>query len=419
MIFKRDQLAHLVGFDSYAAYDIDEQMVKSPMRAQNFLDDLIAKIKPKVDEEFIELTKQLPPSIQLTLDGKLYPWDRLFTENQYKKEHLQVDEQKIAEYFPVDKTIKGLLSIYETFFSLQFKESKVKGFWHDDVILLEVYSQGNNELLGYLLLDLFPRPFKFGHACDINIIPATYTKNGPNVALSLVITNFPKPQGAKPALLERNHVETFFHEFGHALHDLLGRTDLASMAGTSVKRDFVEMPSQMLEEWVSCKEILAMISSHYQTGEPMPDTLIDSIMSLKNVCTGLATQRQLQFAKLSLDLFGPGDQKDPYQIAKQINETIDSHFIFDDENHMYASFGHLAGYGAKYYGYMWSKVFALDLFGVIKEQGLLDPKIGGRYIKEVIGQGGSADPNILLESFLGREPNNTAFLQDIGIALKD
>ncbi|MES2198692.1 MAG: M3 family metallopeptidase [Chlamydiota bacterium] len=417
IILKRDQLAHLVGFDSYAAYDIDQQMAKTPARAQFFLDDLIERIKPKIDEEFHDLTNELPPSVQLSFDGKLYPWDRLFVEDQYKKEHLQVDEQAIAEYFPVEKTIKGLLSIYEAFFSLQFKEKKVKGFWHDEVISLEVYSQNNNQLLGYLLLDLFPRPFKFGHACDINIIPATYQKNDPNVALSLVVTNFPRAQGDKPALLERSQVETFFHEFGHALHDLLGRTELASLSGTSVKTDFVEMPSQMLEEWVSNKEILTMISSHYETGKPMPEALIDSILGLKNFCSGLWMQRQLQFACLSLDLFGPGELKDPYQTAKKINESMDSHFIVDPESHMYAAFGHLSGYGAKYYGYMWSKVFALDLFAFIKERGLLDPKIGERYSKEVIGQGGSVDPNILLENFLGREPNNTAFLKDIGIAV--
>ncbi len=415
IIAKRDRLARLIGFESYAAYSIDSEMAKTPERVRTFLDDLIVKVAPKADEEAALLIKELPFSVALSSDGKPFPRDKLFLEDQYKKKYLQIDEEKISEYFPVEKTIRGLISIYEKFFSLRMVEKKAEGLWHEDVRLLEVYSQKTGSLLGCLLLDLFPRPFKFGHACDINIIPAVYHNKEPNVAVSLVITNFPKPEGDKPALLERSHVQTFFHEFGHAMHDLLGRTELAGTSGTSVKTDFVEMPSQMLEEWLSDRQILAMISSHYRTGEPMPEALIDRIVAVKNFDAGLWMQRQLQFASLSLDLFGPGEQKDPYEISKRIQESMNIPFVFDPANHMYASFGHLTGYGAKYYGYLWAKVFALDLFAFIKEKGLLDPSVGERYIQEVIGQGGSVDPNVLLQNFLGREPNNVAFLKDMGI----
>lgn len=412
---KRDELAHMLGFASYAAYELDDEMVKTPERARAFLDDLIKQVGKKVDQELAQLTEQLPQSVTLE-QGKLLPWDTLYLKNQYKKNHLQIDELLIAEYFPMEKTVKGLLEIYERFFSLRFKQIPVNGLWHEDVSLLEVYPAGGDTLLGYFLLDLYPRPFKYTHACHATIIPSTFAHDGkPNSALSVVIANFPRAIGDKPALLERKYVETFFHEFGHALHALLGRTKMASLSGTHVKTDFVELPSQMLEEWLDDKEILKMVSGHYVTHEPLSDELIDKIIALKKFDAGLFVQTQSYYARISLDLFGPGAHKDPFELMSNLYKTIRTHFVFDPQDHMYASFGHLTGYGAKYYGYLWSKVFALDIFAEIKKEGLLDPQVGSRYVECVIGQGGSVDPNQLLENFLGRKPNQKAFLHDLGL----
>ncbi len=415
IIAKRDLLAQKVGKASYAALDLDDQMVKTPEKAYSFLNDLLATVKTKVEKEFALLTSDLPASVTLQ-DGKMFTWDAAYVANEYKKKHLQIDELKIAEYFPLDTTVKGLLDIYQKFFSLRFEQKPIKHLWHDEVTMMEVYSTLDNSLLGYFLLDLFPRPFKYSHACHATIVPAVYGADGQiKPALSIVIANFPRAIGDKPALLERNHVSTFFHEFGHALHALLGRTMLSTQAGTAVKCDFVEMPSQMLEEWLDEKEILAMISSHYQTGEPLPDELINKIVALKQFDAGSFVQTQAYYSLISLDIYAPGATKDPYAIMKQLYTTIKPHMIFDPENHMYASFGHLTGYGAKYYSYMWSKVFALDLFAQIKKMGLLNPAVGEKYVAEVIGQGGSVDPNDLLENFLGRKPNQKAFLADLGL----
>ena len=416
IIAKRDLLAQKLGKASYAEYDLADQMVKTPEHAYAFLNDLLATVKIKVEQEFAVLISDLPKSVKLQ-DGKMLTWDHAYVSNEYKKKHLQIDELKIAEYFPLDKTVKGLLDIYQKFFSLRFEEKQIKHLWHEEVTLLEVYSTMDNSLLGYFLLDLFPRPFKYSHACHCTIVPSVYGHDGEiKPALSLVIANFPRPIGDKPALLERSHVSTFFHEFGHALHALLGRTMLSSQAGTAVKCDFVEMPSQMLEEWLDEKEILAMISSHYQTGEPLPDELINKIVAVKQFDAGSFIQTQAYYSLISLNIYGPGADKNPYEIIKQLYTTIKPHMVFDPESHMYASFGHLTGYGAKYYSYMWSKVFALDLFAQIKHMGLLNPAVGEKYVAEVIGQGGSVDPNDLLEDFLGRKPNQKAFLADLGVA---
>lgn len=418
IIAKRDQIAQLLGFKDYASYDLDQQMVENPERARAFLQDLLQQVQKKAEQELKQLTsvEKLPPSVTFDSQGRIYPWNLAYLKNWYKINFLNIDEQKVAEYFPMQKTIAGLLSIYEKFFSLQFRESPISGLWHEDLILLEVYPEAENKLLGYFILDLYPRPYKYTHACHATIVPSTFDAHGkPNVAVSLVIANFPKGTDSKPSLLERKYVETFFHEFGHALHALLGRTKMASLSGTSVKTDFVEMPSQMLEEWLEDKDILKMISSHYVTGEPLSDELIDIIISLKKFEAGLFLQRQIYFALLSLDLFDTGAHKDPHAVCRKLAQTVRPHIVFDDQDHDYASFGHLTGYGAKYYSYLWSKVFALDLFYEIKKHGLLNPEIGKKYAQEVIGQGGSVDPNQLLETFLGRKPTQQAFLKDLGL----
>lgn len=415
IIAKRDQLAKKIGFASYADLDLNDQMVQSPVRAKKFIDDLLAKAQIKEQQEFAQLIADLPQGVALTADGKIKPWDMTYAKNQYKKKHFDVDEQKIAEYFPMEKTVAGLLDIYQKFFSVQFKEVKVTGAWHEDVTMLEVRDASGKNLLGYFLLDLYPRDNKYSHACQVTLLPATYLDSAAIPAIALVIANFPKSTATKPSLLKRKDVVTFFHEFGHALHTLFGRTHIASLSGTSVKRDFVEMPSQMLEEWLTDADMLKLVSSHYKTGEPLSDDLIKRILALKNFSSGAFVSGQLMYALLSLEIFSDGQDKDVHALYKKLYEACKKNIAYSPDDHMYVAFGHLTGYGAKYYGYMWSKVFALDLFYEIKKHGLLDPAIGAKYIADVLGKGGSEDPNVLLKNFLGREPNQEAFLKDLGL----
>ncbi|MDP3889216.1 MAG: M3 family metallopeptidase [bacterium] len=413
----RDQLARLIGFDSYAHLDLDDQMVKNPDRAYDFLNDLIKRARKKVEKEFEQWTADLPESVTLTDDGKVKPWDMQYIQNQYKKKYLAVDEQRVKEYFPMEKTIESLLAIYKQFLSIDFEEVPVSGTWHEDVKLVKVYGKDRAQLLGYLFLDLYPRPDKYSHACHAGFVHSVINEDGSLLTpgVSMMIANFPKSTPTKPSLLRRDDVQVFFHEFGHALHAMLGATRVASFSGTSVKRDFVEMPSQMLEEWLWDKEILKKVSSHYQTGKPLSDELIDKIIALKRYDSGYFINRQAFLSTASLDYYMPGEHKNPLEIWQCLHEKITPEIMFDQNSHGYASFGHLTGYGPKYYGYMWSKVFALDLFNTIKKQGLLNPEIGQKYVREVLGKGGSQDPNELLRNFLGREPNSDAFFADLGL----
>ena len=417
IIEKRDQLARMLGYEDFSHYNIDGQMAHSPERVHAFLNNLIERSLIKVAQEKDLLTQDIPQSVMLDQNGRFNPWDFAYVEAYYKKKYAAIDEQKVAEYFSMEKTIEALLDIYRQFLSIEFKEIEDTRLWHPDVRIVQVLSKDGVTLLGTLLLDLYPRSGKYSHAAHTTIIPSTITENGDHIPeVSIVIANFTKSTDTQPSLLKRDEVRTFFHEFGHALHAVLGRTTVASLSGTHTKTDFVELPSQMLEEWLWDKTILKKISSHYITGEALPDEMIDKIISLKNLTSGFWVLRQCYLSKLALACFERGEHKDPHVLTKTMYDITTAAIMgYYPDSHSYASFGHLTGYGAKYYGYLWSKVFALDIFAEIKKHGLLDPVIGQRYIKEIIGKGGAQDPNELLYNFLEREPNSKAFFADMGL----
>lgn len=414
MIKKRDRLAKALGYTCFAELDFCNQMVGSVNRVEKFLNDLEPQILAKEKQEFDTLIAHLPNGVTLTVNGKLKPWDFAYVRAQYRKKFMQLDENMVAEYFSMNSTIEGLLKIYEQFFNLRFKEINSAGFWHEDVKLVQVFD-GKDQLLGHIFLDLHPRPNKFTHACCIGISPVVIENEHIVPGATLVITNFPKGTSHKPALLKRTDVRTFFHEFGHALHWILGKTSLYSM---DVKTDFVELPSQMLEEWLFDASILKNLSKHYKTGQQLPDETIEKIIALKTFDSGATLQRLLFLSHISLEYFKSGDKKNPDKIFRQLSQKLRPNMAPADDAHFFTAFVHLPDYAAKYYGYLWSKVFALDIFATIKKHGLLDPVIGQKYVDDILSKGGCEDPNILLNTFLGRDPNQEAFLHDMGLIAK-
>ncbi len=418
----RHQLASKLGFESYAALDVDSEMVKTPARAYDFLYNLIKKCEPKVDQEMQDLLNELPEGVQLNDEGKFNPWDFSYIKESYKKKHFDVDERKIAEYFTVEKTIDGIFEIYQNFLGLTFTMVKPEWVWSPDVQLIQVNERDGGRLRGFIFLDLFPRAHKYSHACHAGII-STIKRTDPTTgqayikpSVAVVIANFPKPVNGRPALLKFSDVETFFHEFGHGMHALLGSTELTGNSGTAVKTDFVEMPSQMFENWLYEKEILQPLTSHYQTGEQLPDALIEKMIALKKFDSGNFVTRQCLLSLISLTLFDKNPEQDIDQTVRGINKRFVKHVSIDPESHFCASFGHLTGYGAKYYSYMWSKVFAIDVFYYIKKLGgLNNPEVGQRFVKLVLGRGGSIDPDVMLKEYLEREPSQEAFVHDLGI----
>jgi thimet oligopeptidase len=411
-ICKRDELAHMLGFASYAHLNLDDTMIKHPERAKEFIMTLLDKATPKEQADYVKLTADLPPSVSLDSDGRIKPWDNAYIKAWYEKKHYNIDDRTIAEYFPMEHTIKGLIDIYARFFNLTFKTIPISNLWDNNVMLMGVIDNHKQLLLGYLLLDLYPRQHKYSHACQTIIIPSL--KHG-NPSLGMIIANFPPSTSHKPSLLKRSDVECFFHEFGHALHSLLSRTTLGSFSSLlNVKIDFVEVPSQMFEQWMLDKDILRMVSHHYKTGNPIPENIVDTIIELKNLASGNYVLTQGFYALLSLGYYG-GPCSDLYKYMRDLYATIPLHVQFDTDNHMYCAFGHLLGYGACYYSYLYSKVLAMDIFEHIKTYGLLNPEIGKRFSEILLRPGGSKEPAEMVKEFLGREPRQDAFLKDLGL----
>jgi len=419
LVAKRHELAVLLGFKNFAALDIDSEMAKSAERVENFLLDLIKKSTPKAKLEINLLLKELPIGITLDSNGRFDAWSLPYVKTCYKKKYLAIDEHEISEYFPVEKALDGVFSVYQQFLGLKFSISKPKWAWHEDVRLIQVNDANTSILRGYLYVDLYPRDNKYSHACQSGFIPTIKNvKTGqitPSVAL--IIANFPKSTQDKPALLMFDDVLTFFHEFGHAMHNMLGSTELASHAGTAVKTDFVEMPSQMFEEWLYDKKVLQQMSCHYKTGQPLPDMLIDKLIALKQFDSGMFVLRQSVLSLYALKLFSNGENTDPHNLWQELSTNYVPFVRSEPESHFYASFGHLSSdmYASKYYNYLWAKVFALDVFYKVRKEGLLDAKVGRVLVDKILGKGGSVDPDILLKDYLGRDPNSDAFLKDLGI----
>lgn len=422
LIAKRDQLAKMLGFESFAALNIDSEMAKTPDTVNEFLVNLAQKTNKKTDQEFTLFKNNLPEGVTLDEKGRIKPWDRYFIESMYKKKHFNIDERTIAEYFPVQKAMDGMFAIYQDFLNLTFELIKPDWVWDKEVQLLKIKDRASDEVRGYLYLDLYPRPNKYSHACCGSLVSTQVTSDpatGKSVKIpyvGLIIANFPKATADRPALLKHNDVTTFFHEFGHAMHGVMGRTEMASFSGTNVKNDFVEMPSQIFEEWMYEPDMLKMVSSHYKTGEPLPYDMIKKKIELKQFDSGYTVRRQCWLSFISLNYYLEGAVKDTQEIQHALADHYFGEYIaFEPTAHFQANFGHLTGYGARYYSYMWSKVFALDLFYELKKRGLTDPETARTFVEALFSKGGSKDPNQLLRDFLGREPQQDAFLHDLGL----
>lgn len=415
LIAARDAYAKALGYPSYTDLELSDEMAKTPGRVHALLDELFEKSHAKVADEMALLRSDLPAGVVMSAQGQFKPWDQGYAVAYYKKKHFAIDEAKIKEYFPMQKTLDGMFAIYAQFLGIEFRQESLPGLWHEDVQYVGVYKR-DGALLGHILLDMYPRPFKFSHGCMETLIPAVRARDGEYCApVIIILTNFNKATADRPALFSQTDVFTLFHEFGHAMHGLLGATELAEYSGTSVKLDFVEMPSQMFEEWMIDPVMLKKVSGHYETGEPLPDQFIENLVAVKKFTAGIALRRQLMQSKLSLALFEAGAQKRPLELQRTLMEQMTSaNVLFDDANRFVVSWGNLGSYASRYYCYLWAKVYALDMFEHIKTFGLLNHEIGTQYVDKVIGKGGSADPEQLIVDFLGREPRMEPFLNDLG-----
>lgn len=405
----KNQAAQLLGFADFAEMNLSDKMAKSPQTVRNFLKKMKDSVYQAAVAEIEEKTRDLPESVVLGDGGLLNPWDYPYLANYYEKKYLEYDQNLVAEYFPVEKTLKSIFAIYEKMLNIRFEfGGKPKNIWHDDADVIKAFDASTNDLLGYIFLDLYPRDDKYSHACCGSFVSGAENDQVNKLPVIFVIANFQKPTADAPSLLKHREVTTFFHEFGHAMHNLLGKTRFEYFSGTSVLRDYVEAPSQMFEEWMWKPEVLRDISSHYITEKPLPDDLIKNMHQVRTHDLGMHFARQLKFALFSLNCY----TKDAYSSLSQLSEEVSNEVLpgirFVPEQHFYANFGHLTGYGAGYYGYMWSLVFAKDLWSEVETMGVTSPR-SGELIRKVLAAGGMMHPQDLLTKALGREPSTDAF----------
>ncbi len=413
----RKQKVELLGYQTYAAYNVEDLMSKKPENVWNFENALKEKIRPRAKEDYQELLeikrqKANNPTAQI-----VNPWESGYYRTILLREKYSVDPEKVREYFSLDTVLKGLFHISEQLFDIQFVEVAATSAWHEEVRYFEVINASDNTLVGRMYLDLFPRPNKYNHAACFPLIQGRQTEKGYQIPVLALICNFSTAIAEKPSLLTHSEVETMFHEFGHALHVLLSKSPVAIFSGTNTARDFVEVPSQLLENWAWDYQSLALFAKHYQTGEVLPKEMFDKMDAAKNLGAGMFAQQQIFYGTYDMTLhdgFNPDGAESTTDLIKRLQNEI-TVFPYLEGTHFEAAFGHLMGYAASYYGYLWALVYAEDIFSVFEKNGLMDKATGLKYRDTILSKGGSEDEMQQLRHFLGREPNETAFLKSLGI----
>ncbi len=415
----RDTLAHKLGYKSWADYRTEIKMAKNAATAIDFLEKLNTGLQPKFDQELAEF-RALKVKDTGDPNAQIHLWDWRYYSNQLKKEKYTVDEEALKVYFPYKNVLAGMFTIYQSIFGLKFEPIDPPYKWVSDLQLYAVTDAKTGEPMGLFYLDMFPREGKYNHFAQFGIIEGKRLENGqyqrPTVAL---VCNFPPPSPERPSLLPHQDVETLFHEFGHAMHSILTRANYARFAGTSVPRDFVEAPSQMLENWVWDKKVLDSFAADYRDpSKKIPKQILDKLKEAKLATVGTFYRRQLAFGLVDLKLHTDIHATNADQAVPLSNKLEGEVFLPEPPDTAFvAYFGHLMGYDAGYYGYAWADAIAADMATVFEKsrKGYFDQNAGQRLRKEIYEPGDSRDVNVSIEKFLGRPRSIDPFLKKIGI----
>jgi thimet oligopeptidase len=415
----RNKIALLLGYKSWDDFQTEIRMAKSGAAAKTFINDLIAGIQPKFDAEIAELRK-LKVAETKDPNAQINIWDWRYYGNQLKKEKYTVDTEALRVYFPFQQTLEGMFKIYQNIFGLKFTQIEAPQKWVDDLQLYLVADAASGQPLGLFYLDMFPRDGKFNHFAEFGIVPGMLLPNGkyqrPTVAL---LCNFPPPSKDKPSLLSHSDVETLFHEFGHALHSIVTTAKTQRFSGTNVPADFVEAPSQMLQNWVWDKKVLDTFAADYRDpSKKIPAATIAKMKEAKLATVAVNYRRQFAFADIDLTLHDVHPEGQPYDCVAMSNPILEKVFLpIDPKTAFVAYFGHLVGYDGGYYGYAWADAIAADMATVFEAapNGFLDKTAGLKLRKEIYAPGGSRDIDISIHNFLGRDRSIQPFLKTLGI----
>lgn len=417
----RWQDANLLGYKNIAEYETEPRMAKSAENVAKFYDDLRPIVRKKAQADWNEF---LAAKRKDTHDAKaeFYPWDQSYYKNLLMKQKYAVDGQKVSEYFPMQSVIDGLFKTSSALYGISFKDVTADAaklnlpIWQSDVKLYEVDDDTTHKVLGHIYMDLFPREGKYTHAACWGLrAHKIYNDGTEQLPLAALVCNFTKPTATTPSLLPHDEVETLFHEFGHGLHNLFSEAHYAYFAGTSVERDFVEAPSQMFENWVWDPGVLATFAKHYKTGQPLPKSLLDGMVKARTLGSGLETEHQIYYGIVDQTYHtAPNGEIDTTKAGIDLINKIEQ-YQGQPGTMFQASFGHLIGYDAAYYGYQWSLVYAQDMFTRFEEKGLLNRDAGLYYRRKILARGGTMDASDMIRDYLGREPKMDAYLKHLGM----
>jgi len=400
LLLKRNELAKFLGYSNWAAYATEDKMIKSPANARDFINKVSKVAEKRSKRDYDELLKQLQKSTPTAT--AVGDWQKTFVEEQLKKDTYAVDSQSVRAYLPYERVKQGVLGTTSKMFGLTYKKADVP-VWDASVEAYEVFS--GDTKVGLFYLDMHPRDGKYKHAAAFPLRTGVLNVQVPEAAL---VCNFPGGDGTA-GLMQHDDVETFFHEFGHLLHHILGgRQPWLGVSGFNVEWDFVEAPSQLLEEWAWDFGVLKTFAQN-DKGETIPEEMVKKMRAARDFGKGLQARHQMFYAMVALDYY----DRDPHgldttALMKEL-QTKYSPFAYVDDTYFQLSFGHLDGYNALYYTYMWSLVIAKDLFSVFEAQGLLNPTPATRYRQFVLEPGGSKDAAVMVHDFLQRDYSFDAF----------
>jgi peptidyl-dipeptidase Dcp len=410
----RFQRAQLLGYNTHAHFVLEERMAKTPTKVQDFLNELLEKVKPAAKLEFKNLESFAKELDQI---DRLEKWDSGYYSEKLKQKLFSLDDEQLKPYFKLENVIDGAFLVANKLFDLNFAEIDTIDKYHEDVLTYKVTDNDGN-LISVFYADFFPRSGKRNGAWMTSFKPQ-YVQNKkeerPHVS---IVCNFTKPTHSKPSLLTFNEVTTLFHEFGHALHGMLANTTYPSLSGTSVYWDFVELPSQVMENWCYEKEALELFANHYETNEVIPMDLVDKINESSTFNQGMQTLRQISFGLLDMGWHGQNPTNITNVKSQEIKAFGDTQLYPDvAENCMSTAFAHIfqGGYSSGYYSYKWAEFLDADAFEYFKEEGVFNKSVANKFKKHVLSQGGTEDPMVLYKRFRGQEPKPEALLKRAGL----
>ncbi|NTV19235.1 MAG: M3 family metallopeptidase, partial [Bacteroidales bacterium] len=413
----RIERANLLGFATHADYVLDENMAKNPKTVNAFLKDLLDRTLPYAKQDVAEVEKYAQST---GFKGKLMPWDFSYYSEKYKNEKFAVNDELLKPYFKLENVQTAIFALADSLYGLKFKENKDIPVYHPDVKAYEVYD-ASGRFMSLLYMDFFPRASKRGGAWMTSFRDMSIEKGVEKRPFVSLVCNFTKPTETSPSLLTHYELTTLLHEFGHALHGMLAEGTYPSITGTSVARDFVELPSQIMENWAFKKEFLSSFAKHYQTGEAIPDELINKIIAAKNYLSGYTNIRQLSFGindmawhsltkvpSTSVEAF----EKDAIK-ATQLLPAVDSTCFTTSFSHIFAG-----GYSAGYYSYKWAEVLEADAFSLFEEKGIFSKEVAASFRDNILSKGNLMDADVLYRNFRGRDPKPEALLVKLGMGKK-